>query len=386
MQIPSMLLSLGTLMSGSVGDIRPWCGLWVPDRGNTVKLWLARIVACFAWGVGPTGHAATPLADISVRFELQHSIDLALNRLGALQRPNGAWGADTNSQHELTAWVLLAAAGDPERRDRSEMGFKRDAALGFIAGGARTKSRLLTGENPVRATAASLVAFRAHSSAAYEESARDLSDALLRSACSEGGWNSGDPLRGTGADVGTTMMALRALYLRTDPAWTSGDSLQKARSFLQRCQTAPGGAEPGLSGSFRSPAPPPPGALRFLETSEGLLALLYSGKSPGDPKVMAALDWIANHYGELQSSSAADVNTYRSYYSLASAMSILRVDELQGAGKGKLDWRYDVVKRLSNLQEISGEWGPTARSETERIWCTAYATLTLEIAFNALDH
>lgn len=114
--------------------------------------------------------------------------------------------------------------------------------------------------------------------------------------------------------------------------------------------------------------------------------MLYTGASPGDPQVTAALDWIADHYGELQASSAKEVNTYRLYYTFASVMSVLRVDVLNDSAKRRLDWRYDVVRRLSNLQETNGEWGPSTGTETERVWCTAFATLALEIAFNVLDH
>ena len=338
--------------------------------------------------------ASPPLGDISVRFELQHAIDLSLNRLGSLQCANGGWGDDTNSLHELTAWVLLSAAGDPEHRDRSESGFKLSRALELLAGGARTSTGLLTGIHPVRTTAASLVAFRTHPSASHEELARSLSDALVLSASSDGGWNSGDPTRGPGSDIGSTTMALRALYLRSETFENTGTkstnasvAATKARGFLLRSQSFPvDGTDSKTKGSFRSPEPVARGSSRFLETCEGILGLLYSGKSPGDPQIVSALDWIADHYGELQASSAKEVNTYRLYYTFASVMSVLRVDVLNDTTKRRLDWRYDVVRRLSNLQETNGEWGPASGTETERVWCTAFSTLAMEIAFNVLDH
>lgn len=195
-----------------------------------------------------------------------------------------------------------------------------------------------------------------------------------------GGFGYGQGGRGGGgADLSNTQMALAALkdagIAQDDPVF------QRALVFIRRCQNSSetNDAVAGLrpledGGFFYDPTPPRDSAALNQDgthshpsyagiTYAGLMSLLTCGTSRDDPKVKAALDWIAANYtldenrgmGARGSATGSQSGLFYYYHSFAKCLAALgqpTIDTRDGAKR----WARDLFSALAARQRPDGSF------------------------------
>jgi squalene-hopene/tetraprenyl-beta-curcumene cyclase len=192
-------------------------------------------------------------------------------------------------------------------------------------------------------------------------------------------------------DLSNTSFMIEALHDSGVPA--DDPALQKALVFVSRCQNLDSEfndqpwAKKVNDGGFiytSGPAAPPPGqagrgregeAARTREedakarealdggipstagmTYSGLKSMLYAGLTEDDPRVKAALGYIAKNYTLDQNPGGGDRGLYYYYMMFARALSALDKPTITDVEGKSHDWKADLVAALAKRQEASGGW------------------------------
>lgn len=182
---------------------------------------------------------------------------------------------------------------------------------------------------------------------------------------------------------------------KDDPA------VQRALKFISRCQNLPGehndqpfakkATEDDKGGlTYRIPLDPDDklhkqaaeGGLRSAGgmTYAGLKSFLYAGLTRDDPRVKAAVDWIARHYTLEENPGLKQAGLYYYYHTFAKAMTALGDDQFTDAAGKKHDWRRELFEALKKRQGEDGGWrnvGDKQYGESDPNLATAFAILTL---------
>jgi squalene-hopene/tetraprenyl-beta-curcumene cyclase len=216
----------------------------------------------------------------------------------------------------------------------------------------------------------------------------------------------------THSDLSNTHLAMEALhYSRNALADSPGAAGMKtlnwdaAIEFVQRCQNLPGSNDQ----EWASAAPEQRGGFVYFPGDSkagneidadgksihrsygsmgyaGLLSFIYAEMELDDPRVIAALDWLANHFSVNENPGMEHQGLYYYYHTMAKALTIARIDELELADGSSVDWRDALARKLFDLQNPDGSW----QNETGRWWekdpvlVTAYAVLALEHIFHSM--
>lgn len=126
-----------------------------------------------------------------------------------------------------------------------------------------------------------------------------------------------------------------------------------------------------------------------------LKAYTLAGVRSDDPRVKAAVDWIAAHW-DLDTNPGADPSLgpeaayqglFYYYLLMAQALSTMGVDRVHVAGKDgeshvAVDWRAALKKQLEGMQAGDGSW----TNEQSRRWMEGEAMLATCYAMLALEH
>lgn len=198
-------------------------------------------------------------------------------------------------------------------------------------------------------------------------------------------------------DLSNTAFAVESLLAaglpKDDPA------VQKALRFISRCQNLPGefndqpfakkASKEDKGGFVYNPLDAddkkhqtPAGGLRSqgAMTYNGLKSFLYVGVDRNDPRVKAAVGWMARHYTLDENPGMGKAGLYYYYHTFAKAMNALGDDHFVDAAGTKHDWRRELFEALRRRQEENGGW----RNEGERTFgesnpelATAFALLSL---------
>ncbi|MEI6971982.1 MAG: prenyltransferase/squalene oxidase repeat-containing protein [bacterium] len=121
-------------------------------------------------------------------------------------------------------------------------------------------------------------------------------------------------------------------------------------------------------------------------TYAGLLSLVYCKVDRNDPRVRSAFDWSVKHWSLEENPGMGPQGLYFFYYVLTKALAAYGQDPLPAvAGRNAVEWRSEVVKKILGLQKTDdgkGFWlNESGRfMESDKVLCTAYCLLTLEIA------
>ncbi len=192
------------------------------------------------------------------------------------------------------------------------------------------------------------------------------------------------------ADLSNTQFFIEAL--RELGAGPDDANVQKALIFVNRCQnlesehnTTPFAAKVNDGGFYYSPAEGkgdlPNGGLRSVAamTYAGLKSMLYAGVNPGDPRVKAAVGWIAKHYAVDTNPGQGDAGIYYYYHTFAKALDAIAVDQFTDADGKKHDWRRELADELFRRQRENGSWanGNNRYLEGDANLTTAYGLLVL---------
>lgn len=210
------------------------------------------------------------------------------------------------------------------------------------------------------------------------------------------------------ADMSNTQIALTALK---DAGISPDDPVfKKALTFLERCQnsseTNPGVGklkakddggfiyDPGLSDNKSSATQNEDGTTSFESyasmTYAGLMSLLYAGVGDDDPRVQAAMRWIAKNYTleenkglgvRAKDPNAAQQGLFYYYQAFAKCLAAVGKPTIKTEA-GEQRWANDLFAALGARQNDDGSF----KNENSRWWeqdpvlCTAYAINAMNYA------
>jgi squalene-hopene/tetraprenyl-beta-curcumene cyclase len=187
---------------------------------------------------------------------------------------------------------------------------------------------------------------------------------------------------------------LAAGVSKDDPA------VKNAMKFISRCQNLPGETNdrpyakkttaddkgglfynPADADNEKSPNRTPAGGIRSIGsmTYAGLKSFIYAGLSKDDPRVKAALDWIARHYTLEQNPGAGAAGLYYYYHLFGKAMDAVGEDTFTTKDGKQHDWRKDLFEAIKKRQKADGSWAnenPAFLESTPEL-ATAFAILSL---------
>lgn len=372
-----------------------------------------------------------PADDLGGRID--QSLARAMHALIHAQSPDGAWRSPTYGVFRdglaLTSSVLKAVAFGPDVEGARSA---RQLGAAYLAGRVRSDGSIDTGPfgltYPVY-TASAAVIVLGRIEVADGRRARDawLGDLRRRQLTEDLGWDASDPAyggwgyavepptkhdtdsaRSIDADLSSTLFAVGALRsVGIDP---SDPSIRKALVFIQRCQNLPAdGREPDPAfdddgGFFFSPTDPVrnkagvagedrSGRARYHSygstTADGLRALLRCGLSPDHPRVVAARDWLEQHFSastnpgvfEPIREDERDATYYYYVWSVAHAFRALDLRKLHASGH-EVDWAAALSEELLGRQRSDGTWANrfTAAKEDDPLIATSFAAAALGIS------
>jgi squalene-hopene/tetraprenyl-beta-curcumene cyclase len=195
-------------------------------------------------------------------------------------------------------------------------------------------------------------------------------------------------------DLSNTAFLIEALR----NAGTDADdpAIQRALLFVSRTQNLPGPhndqphPEKNPDGGFYyTPAnggesmagTTPEGGLRSYAsmTYAGLKSMIFAGLDKDDPRVKAALEWLAKHYTFDENPGMGDSGLYYYYHTMGKALDVLG-DETFTDSKGTAHaWRDELADAVITRQQADGSWvNANARwMENDPNLVTAYALMAL---------
>ncbi len=195
-------------------------------------------------------------------------------------------------------------------------------------------------------------------------------------------------------DLSNTAFLIEAL--RNAGAAEDDPAIQRALLFVSRTQNLPGPhnelpiAEKNPDGGFYyTPAnggesmagTTPAGGLRSYAsmTYAGLKSMVFAGLTKDDPRVIAALEWLAKHYTFDENPGMADSGLYYYYHTMAKALDVLGDETFPDASGTPHAWRGELSDAVLARQQADGSWvNPNARwMENDPNLVTAYALMAL---------
>lgn len=370
--------------------------------------------AQFAFSEEPAQAVAPRRADLSLKLEVAHAIDKALDWLKKRQNPDGSWSQP--DYPALTALVLTSFMAEPAGTYRaSKPEFIQRGYLSLLKnvqpdGGIYGAAGQMPLEN--YNTAVSVTALVASHDKAYETTIRRARNYLISLQNNGGlGYN-----KTGGTDMSNTVLGLEALYYsrylaedadaKAVPAGMRELDWKSAIAFIQSCQNLPEyNKQPWVSddpknrgGFIYSPDESKAGPEK-LESGRttlrsygsisyaGLLSYIYADLAKDDPRVQGVFEWLRGNYSVAENPGMGADGLFYYYCTMAKALSALGVDKLNLKDGSTVDWRRDLALRLISLQDgVDGFWvnGNGRWWEKDPVLTTAYALIALEIVHRGL--
>ena len=195
-------------------------------------------------------------------------------------------------------------------------------------------------------------------------------------------------------DLSNTQFMVEAL--RTIGTSENDPAIQRALAFVSRTQNLPGPhntttfPEKNPDGGFYyTPAgggesqagTTPDGGLRSYGsmTYAGLKSMIYAGVTKDDPRVKAALAWLAKHYTFEENPGMGDAGLFYYFHTAAKSLDVLDVETFADAAGASHAWRDELSTAIVARQREDGAWqnGNDRWMEGETDLATAYALLAL---------
>jgi squalene-hopene/tetraprenyl-beta-curcumene cyclase len=172
-------------------------------------------------------------------------------------------------------------------------------------------------------------------------------------------------------DLSNTTFLLDAL--KSSGAGPDDPAVQKALVFVSRCQnlegpanTTPFAAKINDGGFYYTPAAggtsqagqTDNGGLRSYGsmTYAGLKSMIFAGVDADDPRVKAALSWLAEHYTLAENPGMGQSGLYYYYQTFARALAAVGADTFTDANGNEHDWRADLIQTLADRQQPDGSF------------------------------
>jgi squalene-hopene/tetraprenyl-beta-curcumene cyclase len=172
-------------------------------------------------------------------------------------------------------------------------------------------------------------------------------------------------------DLSNTAFLVEAL--RELGAGADDPAIQRALVFVSRTQnlegphnTLPFPAKNPDGGFYYTPAAggesqageTPEGGLRSYGsmTYAGLKSMIFAGLTRDDPRVKAAVEWLAKRYTFAENPGLGDAGLYYYYHTAAKALDALGDDTFTDAAGLKHAWRSELADALLARQQADGSW------------------------------
>lgn len=341
-------------------------------------------------------------AQAASQDEIKESIDKGLKWLRTQMEENGSW----QDYPGITALCMTAYAKSPRKYTEEDGPFMARPARYLLSlqkeNGAIYKDFL-----PAYNTNVALVALWNLQNPEYEEAVRKAQEFIASLQCDEslgydpdnkfyGGIGYGNDER---PDLSNLQLALEAMkescYDEKAELWG------KALAFIQRCQNLEeynDQESSGNDGGFiyypgNSPAGESLDGTRTVYRSygsmtyAGIKSFIYAGLDKDDPRVKAALNWIAEHYSLDENYPIGNQGLYYYYHTFARTFAVLGEKTIRDANGVEHHWANELGDKLIALQSPEGFWA----NESGRWWegnpvlATAYAVLALNEAYAFAD-
>jgi len=362
---------------------------------------------------GP-GAATGSTADAGKRAEeISRSYDLGLDSLKKAQQ-DGKWLVQDQPNVGFTALCVanfLERPGGVREGDRAMI----DAGLAFVAESLGADGSVNNSYRPNYETSVAIMALAAAGNDEFRpviDRAAGFIKSLQRLEEDNPTWGGiGYGSDNTRSDLSNTQYALASLRAagisKDDPVY------QNAVKFLERTQnrkenetdgeptewTDPktgktvvrgndGGANyfPGNSKGGVDERPDGVGVLRSYGSMTYALLRCYhfAGLPNDDPRVKAAVDWLADNWALDHNPGLSGEDRvsgiYYMYATMGRALSIAEIDVLEVPEKGSVDWRGELSTHLLAKQNEDGSWAnleSTRWQEGDPILATSYALSAL---------
>ena len=212
----------------------------------------------------------------------------------------------------------------------------------------------------------------------------------------------------TKSDMSNTQYALEALYITSDVDSDAISPAQAAKSkqvwsnamaFVERCQASEANDKKlGIehkkenAGGFRyspdrskidGPDKAPYGAMTYA----GIKTMIYAELNKEDPRVKAALEWVANSY-TLDEHPGMKLQGHHYYlHTFAKALHVAEVNSIKDKAGKEHFWRADLSKKMMSIQAADGSWvNPEGRwQESNKLLVTSYGLMGLSYALALED-
>lgn len=347
--------------------------------------------------------------DVSLRNEVNASIDRALDWLAAQQREDGSWSNGNfpaltalpartfiASSHPMKPRVLGAAIGYIRSCVREDGGIYRDMQ-GRKGGGLSSYNTAIC-MTTLHATGDRSLAPIVLKARRFMAAAQHLGGDVYR-----GGFGYDAHTDRKYTDLMNTYYAVRAMRTTQDveDLRPSGEkridiNWSETVKYITRMQNKPETGPDQSGGFFYKPGQSKAGATTndsgavvFRSygsiTYVGLLAMVYANVSRDDVRVRSAYQWSTRHWSLEQNPGMGRQGLYFFYQVLSKALAAYEVDLVPLPDGSLLNWREEVAKKLVGLQKIDPKTGHGFWSnDTGRFWendpllVTAYCLLALQ--------
>lgn len=201
-------------------------------------------------------------------------------------------------------------------------------------------------------------------------------------------------------DLSNTQFFIEAL--KAAGAGQDDPAIQKALIFVSRTQnlesehnTTPFAAKINDGGFYYTPAAggtsqldavtgtkDPNGGLRSYGsmTYAGLKSMIYAGVSKDDPRVKAAMNWLAQNYSVSENPGVGAAGLYYYYQTFAKSLAAVGEPTFTSADGTKHNWCDDLVGELARRQNEDGSWVNQENNrwmEGNPVLVTSYALMSL---------
>ena len=352
----------------------------------------------------------------SIRNEIARAIEKGNAYLKKQQSPEGIWSDE--SYPAMTALACTAAMRSPDLAGKAIPAYL-EKAYEFILRSQKEDGSIYNKGLASYNTSVCMMALMAVPTSAYDKSILQARAYLVNQQthfAPDSPYNGGIGYGGKDAppvaDLSNTVLALEAIRYSSKLAKDSQHGpqpdldWQAAMDFVSRCQQPESHPDSNDRGGFRyrpteasiqatSPAHPgkkgrrgekEPATAYGSMTYAGLQSLIYANLSKDDPRVKAALNWLATHYTVDENPGTGVDGLYYYYQSMAKALSAAGIDQLPLKDGSFVDWRQDLAKKIVSLQQSDGSWVNTSNRwwEKDSILVTAYCVLALEQLYNSM--
>ena len=119
----------------------------------------------------------------------------------------------------------------------------------------------------------------------------------------------------------------------------------------------------------------------------GLLSYIYAELKPGDPRIIAVMDWLRANFSLEENPGLGQQGLFYYYHTMAKALTLSGADTLQTKDGARINWREQLALKLINLQHADGSWANDNGRwfEKDPVLVTAYSLIALEMIHTSFN-